>query len=349
MTMRLGCEAAVALIVALSAIGLQGTEQASTARRTDVSVRLHGLVEPVTSYAITVPRLAAAQAGPTSQLIVIRLVQSGTVVKRGEVLVEFDRQTQLRNARDREAEYRGFLEQLRKKRAENRMASAKRETERLQARNAVRVAELDMVGADLLPKIESEKKQQVLEEARATLTALQKTLALKERVELADLHMLDIQRDRALNAWRNAQRNADRMLIRSPIDGLAVLKSIWKSGSMAVIQEGEEVRPGIPILDVVDPMQMRVRTLVNQADVERLSVGQAARVTLDSYPSRAFNARLHSLSPVATPSSLNPRVRSFFATFMIDGSDPHLLPDLAAAVDVVAAEGDAGPPAKQSP
>jgi HlyD family secretion protein len=333
---------AVWAIVVLSALRLEATRQNPPPRPPDVALRLHGLIEPVSSHAITVPRLAAGQAGPPGQLIVIRLIRSGSVVKRGDVLVEFDRQAQLRNARDREAEYRGFLEQLRKKRAENRMASAKRETERLQGRNAVRVAELDVIGADLVPKIESEKKQQVLEEARAHLAALQRTLALKERVELADLRMLEIQRDRALNAWRNAQRNAERMLIVSPIDGLAVLKSIWKNGSMAVVQEGEEVRPGIPILDVVDPSSMRVRTLVNQADVERLTVGQSAKVTLDSYPSRSFEARLHSLSPVATPSALNPRMRSFLATFTIDGSDSHLLPDLAAAVDV-------GPPAAVAP
>lgn len=324
----------VSALIVLSASSLRGTNQASNARSGAVPLRLHGLVEPVTSHAVTVPRLAAAQAGPMGQLIVVRLVRSGTVVKRGEVLVEFDRQTQLRNAIDREADYRGFLEQIRKKRAENRMAAAKRDTERLLAGNAVRLAELDLVGADLLPKIDAEKKQQALEEARATLTALEKTLSLKEKVELADVRILEIQGERALNAWRNAQRNAERMLIRSPIDGLAVLKTIYKSGTMAVVQEGEEVRAGIPILDVVDPTRMRVRTLVNQADVDRVSMGQPAAVTLDSYPSRAFRARVDSLSPVATPSSLNPRIRSFLATFTIEESDPHLLPDLAAAVDI---------------
>jgi HlyD family secretion protein len=103
---------------------------------------------------------------------------------------------------------------------------------------------------------------------------------------------------------------------------------------MAVVQEGEEVRPGIPILDVVDPSAMRVRAMVNQADIHRLAVGQAAAVTLDSYPARTFDAELLQLSPVATTSSLNPRVRSFLAVFTITGSDPHLLPDLAAAIDV---------------
>ena len=69
---------------------------------------------------------------------------------------------------------------------------------------------------------------------------------------------------------------------------------------MAEVQEGEEARPGIPILDIVDPSAMRVRVNANQADVEGLAPGQPARITLDSYPTRAFNGRLATLSPIAT-------------------------------------------------
>jgi HlyD family secretion protein len=301
-----------------------------------VPLRLHGVIEPVSSYAVAVPRLAAGQPGPPAQLVVIRLIASGTVVKKGDVLVEFDRQAQLKNARDREADYQDFLQQLRKKHAEVRAARARRDSERLQAQTAVRSAELDLLGVELLPKIQAEKNQQALDEAGAHHAALLETQALKEKVEAADLRILEIQRDRALNAWRNAERNAERMLILAPIDGLVVLKTIWKSGTMAVVQEGEEVRSGTPLLDVVDPSAMRVRALVNQADVARVSVGQAAKVTLDSYPARSFDARLQQLSPVATTSTLNPRVRSFLAVFAIDASDDHLLPDLAAAVDVLA-------------
>jgi hypothetical protein len=337
--------AAISVAIFISVALSHGEQQPAGTSPPD-RLRLHGLVEPVSSYAVTVPRLAAGQAGPAAPLVVVRLVPSGTVVKNGDLLVEFDRQGQLKNAHDRETEYRDFLQQIRKKRAEQRVARARRDTERLEAQHAVRVAELDVLGRELLPKIQSEKNDQALDEARAHFGALKKTQALKDNVEEADLRILEIQRDRALNAWRNAQRNAERMRIVAPIDGLVVLKSIWKSGSMAVVQEGEEVRPGIPILDVVDPSAMRVRALVNQVDVNRLTVGQAAKVTLDSYPTRSFDARLQQLSPVATTSSLNPRVRSFLAVFAISGSDSHLLPDLAAAIDLDAAtdESRASPP-----
>lgn len=306
----------------------------SDAART--TLRLHGLIEPIRSFSVAAPRLAAGQAGPGSPLVVVRLASSGMVVKKGDPLVEFDRHGQLKNARDRESEYQDFLQQIRKKRAEQAVARARRDTELFQANNAVRVAELDLLGAELLPAIQAEKNRQALDEARAHLDALTRTQTLKDAVDRADLRTLEIQRDRAQNAWQNARANAERMQITASIEGLVVLKSIWKNGTMAVVQEGEEVRPGIPILDVVDTSAMRVRALVNQADIERLAVGQAARVTLDSYPARTFDARLEHLSPVATPSTMNPRVRSFLALFTIDGSDAHLLPDLAAAVDVVA-------------
>ena len=48
------------------------------------------------------------------------------------------------------------------------------------------------------------------------------------------------------------------MSIESPIAGMAVIRSIWKSNNMAEVQEGEEVRAGVPVVDVVNPEAMRV-------------------------------------------------------------------------------------------
>ena len=299
-------------------------------------VRLHGLVEPVRSYTVAAPRLAGATAPgvPMNQLIVVRLAQAGTFVKQGDLLVEFDRHAQQRNARDREADYRDILEQINKKRGEQLAARAMRDTQLKQADNDLRIAELGVLGNELVAKTTAEKNVQTLEEAKARLTQLKKTFDLRRRVEDADLRILDIQRQRAENAWQHSQNNAERMRIVSPLDGLVVLKSIWKNGTMGEVQEGEEVRAGIPILDVVDPSAMRVRVNANQADVEGLATGQAARITLDSFPSRTFAGRLSQLSPIATTSSLSPRVRTFVAWFTIEGKDEHLLPDLAVAVEV---------------
>ena len=252
--------------------------------------------------------------------------------------MEFDRTSQIKAARDREYEYRDLLAQIEKKKADQQIDQATRRADFALAGSSLRRAELDLLGAELLPGVTQEKNQQTLEEAKAKIAQLKKTNDLKDRAAAADLRILEIQRDRAKNAWDHATRNAAKMRITAPLDGMVVLKAIWKGGNMGEVQEGEEVRSGIPILEVVDPSTMRVRATVNQADAAYLQPGAPVRVTLDSYPARTFPGRVAYVSPVAIASVLSTRVRTFLAVFTVDGTDEHLLPGLAAAIDL-------GPPA----
>jgi HlyD family secretion protein len=309
-----------------------------------IEIRLHGTVEPVRSYPVLVPRLSG-QGG--NSVVIVHLAKPGTQVKKGDLLVEFDRQAQAKTANDRQAEYRDLVEQIAKKRADQLAARSHDDTAIKVAENAVRAAEIDVGTNDVRPRIDAEKNQLVLEEAGAQLAQLRKTSELRRRMEAADLRITEIQRDRAQNAWKHAEENAQKLRIVSPLDGLVVLKTTWKNGSWGEVQEGEDVRAGVPIMDVVDPSAMRVRVRINQADIGRVAPGAAARVTLDSYPERTFHARLDQLSPIAATSVMSARVRTFVALFSIQDSDPHLLPDLAAAVDVRADLDHGGaPPAR---
>jgi HlyD family secretion protein len=294
-------------------------------------LRLHGTVEPIRSYPVFVPRLSGSNA---NSLVITHLAKPGTHVKKGELLVEFDSQAQIKTAHDREAEYRDFVEQINKLRADQLGARAHDEAALSQADNAVKGAELDVSTNDVRAQIDAEKNQLMLEEMRAHLVALRRTSDLRRQAEAADLRLLEIQRDRAKNAWLHAQQNATKMRVVSPLDGLVALKTTWKNGSFGEVQEGEDTRPGVPIMEVVDPTAMRVRAKINQADIERMRVGQAATITLDSYPSREFHATLDQLSPIAATSALSAKVRTFLAIFSVAEPDPHLLPDLAAAIDV---------------
>jgi len=304
----------------------------------DAPLRLNGSVEPVHSYPIPAPRLTGgATAGAPAnavQLVIVHLVKSGTVVGKGDLLVEFDRAGQLKNAGDRQAEYKDFVEQINRKRGEQLTARGHDDAELAQAENAVKSAALDVEKNEILPKVDAELNVLALEAARAKIAQLRRTYELKRKSEAADVTLLEIERDRAGNAWKHAEDNAGKMRILAPVAGMAVLKTTWKQGTMGEVQEGEEVRPGLPILDIVDTGVMRVRARVNQADVDRVHVGQAARITLDSFPARTFTGKLERLSPIGTTSWLSNRMRTFLAVFTIDQADEHLLPDLAVAVDV---------------
>ncbi len=190
---------------------------------------------------------------------------------------------------------------------------------------------------ELLPKINVEKNKLALEQAEATLKQLKATYDLKRRAAEADIRILQIRRDRSANAERQAETNAERMSIHAPIGGMAVVKTTWKGNNMADIQEGEEVRAGVPIVDIVNPNAMRVRARVNQADVNELKVGQAVRVGLDAYPTLFFDGRVAQISPLGVTSVLSAKVRNFIVLVDVNGSHPNLMPDLTASLDVTLA------------
>jgi len=308
-------------------------EASSTVARRDFvkSVRLSGSVEAVEATTISTPRLAGQN---NQSLVITSLVRPGTMVRAGDLVVEFDRQDQLKNALDRRVELNDLEQQIRKKQAEGNAARARDDSELMQAQSSLGRAQLEILKNEMLPKIQAEKNTQALEEAQAKVRQLKTTYDLKRAAADADLRILQIRRDRAENAMRQAESNADRMAIKSPIGGMAVLRSIWKSNNMAEVQEGEEVRSGMPIVDVVNPASMRVRAKVNQADIGVLKPGLSVRIGLDAYPDLSFTGRVSQISPLAVTSALSPKVRNFIALIAVDGAHPNLMPDLTASLDV---------------
>ena len=104
---------------------------------------------------------------------------------------------------------------------------------------------------------------------------------------------------------------------------------------MVEIQEGDEVRTGLPIVDVVNPATMRVRARVNQADVRELQIGQqgprrarrlsGADVLRHHHPDFSDRRAVVALAESAQlhrPGSV------------VNGAHPNLMPDLTASLDV---------------
>ncbi len=294
-------------------------------------LRLRGTTEAVQTRAILAPLLAGQQVGTLS---ITKLALAGSRVKRGDVLVEFDRQAQVRDFMDKQAENSKLVDQVLEEQAKESAARAKDETEIKQAEDNLSKAELEMQRVEILSRIDAEKAQENLDEAKATLQQLRETFDLKREAARAAIRILEIQRDRTRETMLHAQANSELMQIHSPIDGVVVLNTIWKQGKMGEVQEGDQVRPGVPFMQVVDPSQMEVRAPVNQQDFLSLQVGQTAKVRLDAYPQLVFPGKLEEMAPIGRAGDFSSKLRSFSVVFSISGSDMRLMPDLSAAVDV---------------
>ncbi|MCC7043251.1 MAG: efflux RND transporter periplasmic adaptor subunit [Acidobacteria bacterium] len=297
------------------------------------ALRLTGTVEAVQSTAISVPRLQ----GPMVPLLIVGLVKAGTQVKVGDPLVEFDRQQQERDAFDRRAELVNVTGEIAKKKAEQAALEAKDLTELKAAEHDVARAELEVRKNELIAAIDAEKNTLALEQAKARYAQLETTYKLKRTAAEADLRILEIRQARAERALSYAEGNAKLMLTHAPFSGLVVMKRMYRNGQFVEIAEGDEVRPGTPVVDIVDTSKMRVRAKVNQADVAMVRVGQRVKVGLDGFPDLVFDGTVDSLAPLASPSQFSQTVRTFIAVVSVEGTHPQLLPDLTAWIDIPSA------------
>jgi len=295
------------------------------------SLRLTGTTQASRSFIVLAPRLEGAQVG---SMVITKLAPAGTHVQKGDVLVEFDPQAQTKDYLDKKSMYENLVGQVAQKQAEDNIARAKDDTAMKQAEDELKRAQLELQKNEIVSRIDAEKNQEALDEAQATLKQLTETYQLKRAAAVAAIRIQEIQRDRALEAMRYAQGNAAKMVVHSPMQGVVVYNTIWLGGRMGTVQQGDQVRPGVPFLQVVDPSQMEVRVALNQVDLLKVHLGQQAQMHLDAYRGMTLPVTLEELSPLGHPGQFAEVVRSFTARFSVQGTDARLLPDLSAALDL---------------
>ena len=169
--------------------------------------------------------------------------------------------------------------------------------------------------------------------ARQHVDSLNKSNASHDQADAAALRILELQRDRQKVALERAQTNMRKLEIHATLSGMVAHQNVFRNSSMGHPQEGDQLWRGQPLVAIFDPTEMLVRCMVGEPDGAALVPGARATVYLDAYPDLVLPAHFEFASPVAS-SALGSPIKTFTAVFRLDKSDPHIMPDLSAAVVV---------------
>jgi multidrug efflux pump subunit AcrA (membrane-fusion protein) len=274
--------------------------------------------------------LVAPPAG--GMLRLVKLLPTGTSVKAGDVVFEFDPADQEYNLEQQKSDLAEAEQQIVKSRADTAVQESQDKLDLLTARYDVRRAELASAANEFIGSIEAQKNQLTLDEAQRRLAQLEKDISSRTATNAAALAVLDEKRNKALLSMKRAQSIIDSLVVRSPIDGVVAVKDnrdmingFFFSGMVIPeYREGDTTSSGRPIADVVEAGRMQVRAKVNETDRDNLAPGQTATVQVDSLPGRTFTAKVGALSGLASRGSFfeTTAVRQFDVTFQLDQPDP---------------------------
>ncbi|MGE5849178.1 MAG: HlyD family secretion protein, partial [Candidatus Methylomirabilota bacterium] len=159
-----------------------------------------------------------------------------------------------------------------------------------QAEESLRLARTTILTIDLRKK-EVEQARERLKEARAA-------------VEVARARIQSAEARRAL-----AQANVADTSVVAPFAGTVLRK---------LVEEGEVVAAGTPLVTFLDLSQLHVKVYIPERDIGKVKLGNPARVYVDAFPKRFFEATVAEVSQEAefTPRDIHmkdERVKLVFA------------------------------------
>ncbi|WP_374605165.1 efflux RND transporter periplasmic adaptor subunit [Arenimonas sp.] len=125
----------------------------------------------------------------------------------------------------------------------------------------------------------------------------------------------------------NARLDVDYTVIRSPVDGVVLLRDIEPGQTVAASFQ-------TPVLFQIaeDLAQMQIDLSVDEADVGQIREGLPVSFTVDAYPDRQFSGEVRQVRLAATATS---NVITYPVVVQVQNADLSLLPGMTASAEIV--------------
>jgi HlyD family secretion protein len=276
-------------------------------------------------------QLMAPPAGGT--LRIVKLLQTGTAVKKDDVVLEFDAADQQYAVEQAKTDLAEAEQQIVKMLADQAVQASQEKLDMLTARYNVRRGELDSAGNEFIGAIDAQKNQLTLEEARRRLKQLEDDASARAQTSNAALAVVKERRNKAQMAMERAQGIIDNLAVKAPSDGVVSVKEnrdgqffFFTGMVLPQYREGDSTFSGRNIADIVESGKMEVRAKVTETDRDNLQAGQLATVQVDALPGRTFSAKVGPLSSSASRGNFfeTSAIRQFDISLELDTPDAQM-------------------------
>ena len=274
-------------------------------------------------------------------LQITHIVHTGTTVKKGDVVVEFDPAEQLYKLEQNRSELLQAEQEITKAQADAAVVAAEDKVKLLKARFDVRRAELDVQKNELVSTIDARKNQLTLEGAQRVLAEIEQDVKSRSASNQASIQLAQEKHNKATLAMDQAQDNIKKMRVLAPMDGLVALEKnadifggiMFGGMSLPEYREGDQVQAGRTVGQVIDPKGMDLIAKVGELERDRIKEGQPVDFHLDAFPETTFHGTVKIVGAGNTRMFWDDDSSSKFeVSIALVSSDPRMRPGLTAHI-----------------
>jgi HlyD family secretion protein len=299
-----------------------------------ISVKTRGEVKSVRSEVLTAPQVPSVR--------IVKLVDAGKFVKKGEVVVEFDAAQEEQNLLDRSTSVRTAESEIVQTKASHTMTNESDGMNLMTAQYNVERSKLEASKAEVVSEIDGAKNRIDVGISEGQLSQVNTTINAHKVAQQADLERLEQKKDKTIRDMERSKTYLSKMVIRAPIDGIVnLLPNMRSQGSFGTapppFKEGDAAWTGAAIVEIPDLSEMRVELKLDEVDRGKLKIGQQLRVRVDAVPDKEFTAELDWISPIAAVvmRGMGQTDKNFPARATLKSLDNRLRPGMSASTDII--------------
>ena len=297
-------------------------------------IEIRGDIRPLKSIVLSAPM----QSG---DLQIVRLAKNGSMVKAGDVVVEFDGSTLRRTMQEKQSELKQAQAEIEQSTAQGRITTEQNATELMRSKYNIERAKLDVNKGDTVSRIENEQARLTLGDTEQKLRELEAKISSDSTSSDADLASRSRKREKALFDMQRAERGLANLQLRAPSAGMVNILTNYRAsgpwgGQEVEFREGDRAWPGAAIMELPDLSSVHLEARLEEGDRGRLAVGQEATIRIEAIPGREFKATIERISVLAKVDYASgwPPVRNFELGLVLADIDPAVRPGMSAVARI---------------
>jgi HlyD family secretion protein len=262
------------------------------------------------------------------------LAPEGSIVKKGERIVEFDDSSLLSNKSEAERTLDEAKLNIEKKKADLEAEKCDLLNSLAQAESTLKQDELyGKISKDLLPGNTYQKYQLNVTKSKLSLQKAKEQLDNFEKSYASEMQLVEISRSQAEINLKKIEGDIALLKIDAPQDGIFIYGDNWQSNRK--IQPGDSIFPGMEVASLPDLSSMQVVGYVYDTEYSKLTPDMRCTISLDSLPGFKVDGRLESMTSVASRKSFVTTKKVFQSVVQMDKVDPVMMkPGMTARVRV---------------
>jgi len=299
-----------------------------------IAVKTRGEIKAVRSEILAAPQVPSVR--------IVKLVESGKPIKKGEVVVEFDAASQEQQLLERETSVRTVDSEVIQTKASHRMTDEMDAMNLMTSGYNLERSKLEASKAEVVSEIEGAKTRIDVTISEGELNQVKTTVKAHDVAQKADLERLEQKKDKAVRDMERTKGYLSKMVLRAPNDGIVNLLPNFRSqGSFGSapppFKEGDPAWTGAAIAEIPDLSEMRIELKLDEVDRGRLQLGQQLRIDVDAVPDKDFRAELDWISPIASVTfrGMGSSDKNFPARATLKNLDNRLRPGMSASAEVI--------------